>query len=118
MDVTVQEDVTKGFAAAREKFGRIDIVLNNAGCAVAGELEGVPVEAARRNFEINFWGSAQVSLEAVKFFREVNGPNVGGRLLVTGSLMGIINSPAVGYYVAGKHGELLFHSRISVKLRA
>ena len=118
LDVTVQEDVTKGFAAAREKFGRIDIVLNNAGCAVAGELEGVPVEAARRNFEINFWGSAQVSLEAVKFFREVNGPNVGGRLLVTGSLMGIINSPAVGYYVAGKHGELLFHSRISVELRA
>ena len=49
---------------------------------------------------------------------EVNGPNVGGRLLVTGSLMGIINSPAVGYYVAGKHGELLFHNRISVELRA
>lgn len=104
LDVTKSEEVAKGFAAAKEKFGRIDVVFNNAGYALSGELEGIPVEAARRNFEVNFWGSTQVSLEAIKFFREVNGPGVGGRLLVTGSLMGLMSLPCVGYYVATKHG--------------
>ncbi|KAK7692938.1 hypothetical protein QCA50_004579 [Cerrena zonata] len=116
LDVSNPEDITKGFAAAKEKFGRIDVVFNNAGYAVAGELEGTPTEAARRNFETNFWGSAQVSLEAVKFFREVNGPKVGGRLLVTGSLMGVMSSPAVGYYVASKHALQGFHESLTAEL--
>ncbi|CAL1707736.1 unnamed protein product [Somion occarium] len=116
LDVSRTQEIQDGFAAAREKFGRIDVVFNNAGYAIAGELECIPIPAAREVFDVDFWGSAQVSLEAVKFFREVNAPGVGGRLLVTGSLTGVITMPAVGYYSAAKHALQGFHETLASEL--
>jgi len=44
------------FAKAIEKFGRVDVVVNNAGYAVLGEVEVCPIESARDQFEVMFWG--------------------------------------------------------------
>ncbi|KAG2142958.1 NAD(P)-binding protein [Suillus clintonianus] len=101
LDVTNSAGVTAAFAKAKEVFGRIDVVLNNAGQCVIGEMESVSEEGARQMFEVNFWGAMHVSKEAVKFFREVNNP-IGGRLLQVSSRLGLVGGPATAFYSASK----------------
>ena len=78
--------------------------MSNAAFAALGEVEAVREEDARAMFEPNFWGAMHVTREAVKFFREVNGPSVGGRLLQVSSIVGITGGPGLGFYSASKCG--------------
>ncbi|OBZ73024.1 hypothetical protein A0H81_07099 [Grifola frondosa] len=103
VDVSKHGDIINAFAKTREVFGRLDVVFNNAGYAVMGEVEGTPDDVARAMFEVNFWGAAHVSQEAVKFFREVNKPGVGGRLIQISSGTGVTGWPSTGFYSATKH---------------
>ncbi|KAH7921105.1 NAD(P)-binding protein [Leucogyrophana mollusca] len=103
LDVTNQTDIDSAFAKTKEAFGRIDVVFNNAGFGVAGEIEGTPVDAARGMFDVNFWGASNVSRAAVNFFRQVNGPGVGGTILQISSVSGFAAPPCFGYYSASKH---------------
>jgi enoyl-[acyl-carrier-protein] reductase (NADH) len=52
LDVTKQEDVSQGFSKAREHFGRVDVVFNNASVAITGEFEGTSEEVACHLFEV------------------------------------------------------------------
>lgn len=99
LDVTNPAEVTAAFAAGRERFGRIDVVVNNAGFCVLAEVEGTSDHNARGIFEVNFWGASHVSREAVRFFREENQP-IGGRLVQVSSSAGIHPPPAIVYYGA------------------
>lgn len=99
LDVTKPAEIAAAFERAREVFGRIDVVLNNAGYGSLGEIEAQPDDVARGVFEVNFWGAANVSREAVKFFREANKPQ-GGRLIQITSMAGILGNPGIGYYTA------------------
>ncbi|PCH43825.1 NAD(P)-binding protein [Wolfiporia cocos MD-104 SS10] len=101
LDVTKPDQVTAAFAQAKRAFGRIDVVFNNAGAALFAETEGTPEEAARALFEVNFWGAANVSREAVRFFRDENKP-AGGIILQNTSMACFGNIPLIGYYTATK----------------
>ncbi|KAJ6490918.1 hypothetical protein C8R45DRAFT_991132 [Mycena sanguinolenta] len=101
-DVTKLDEVTSAFSAAIERFGRVDVVFNSAGYAIVGEIEAVPEAAARTLFDVNFWGAAAVSKEAVRIFRDVNPPGIGGRLLNVSSGVGFCAGPIVGMYAACK----------------
>ncbi|KAH0826056.1 NAD(P)-binding protein, partial [Lanmaoa asiatica] len=101
LDVTQHAEISAAFAKAQEAFGRVDVVFNNAGKMINGELESVDDEHAREMFEINFWGAAQVSREAVRFFRDINQPR-GGRLLQVSSGLGIVSRACYGHYSASK----------------
>ncbi|RDX45923.1 NAD(P)-binding protein, partial [Lentinus brumalis] len=48
LDVTNQQEIKEAFQKAKDAFGRIDVVVNNAGIVIAGEAEGTPEEAARK----------------------------------------------------------------------
>lgn len=97
LDVISPSAITSAFDAAIAKFGRIDIVYNNAGFGDLAEVEGTPIAAARSVFEVNFWGATTVSLEAVRVFRDVNVPR-GGRLLQVSSLVGLHATAGMGFY--------------------
>ncbi|KAH9942737.1 NAD(P)-binding protein [Amylocystis lapponica] len=99
VDVTKREQVVDAFSAAQKAFGRIDVVYNNAGVCILSEIEGTPEDKARYIFDVNFFGAASVTMEAVRVFREVNMPQ-GGRLLQASSAAGIVAFPGVGYYAA------------------
>ena len=103
VDVTNKDDIAAAFKYAEEKFGRIDIVFNNAGHGIMAEVEGTPDDVAKKMFDVNFWGAMNVSKETVRFFREVNKPQ-GGRLWNVSSMAGIFPIAALGYYSASKHG--------------
>lgn len=99
-DVTCSEDISNAFTQTINKFGRCDVVFNSAGYTILGEIESTPNDMARILFEVNFWGTANVSREAVRIFREVNPPNSGGRLLNMSSGAGFVGLPGIGYYSA------------------
>lgn len=105
LDVTKPKDVTEAFAKTQEVFGRIDVVFNNAGYLVVGEVEGTPEDVARALFEVTFWGAARISREAIRCFRDVNKPSVGGRLLINSSMAGLSALSGLGYYSASKCGK-------------
>ncbi|KAH8832341.1 NAD-P-binding protein [Flagelloscypha sp. PMI_526] len=81
LDVTSKSDIEAAFSTAIKSFGRVDVVYSNSGYGVLGELESVEEEMARSMFEVNLWGAANIALEAVRVFRDVNKP-AGGRLLL------------------------------------
>jgi NAD(P)-dependent dehydrogenase (short-subunit alcohol dehydrogenase family) len=109
VNVQSQEDVDAAFSKARETFGRIDVIYNNAGYSAVGEVEAMPMEDAKDMFEVgwaiycifascsltslqtNFFGATRISLASIKFFREVNDP-IGGRLILASSIYGIVVS--------------------------
>src|ERR1700733_2727068 len=61
LDVTDSDQITAAVKAAEGKFGRIDVLVNNAGIGYFGSFEESSIDEARRMFEINFWGLAEVT---------------------------------------------------------
>lgn len=104
VDVTIRNDIVAAFQKTKEVFGRLDVVVSNAGYAILGEIEGTPDDVAQAMFAVNFWGSMHVLQEAVRFFREVN-PVAGGRIIQITSGTGLVGYPACGLYSASKHGK-------------
>ena len=104
LDVAQPEEIKNAYSAALKQFGRIDVVFNNAGYALLSEVEGTPDDKARAMFDVNVFGAANVSREAVRVFRDVNKPQ-GGKLLQVSSMAAYKPTPAMVYYAATKLGE-------------
>jgi len=102
LDVVNDDQIEAAFAATKEHFGRLDVVVNNAGYGLFGEAEGIPLDEAREQIEVLFWGPVKVSLKAVKFFRE-NGPADKNKYIFNISTAGGYNGvPCLAFYSAGK----------------
>jgi NAD(P)-dependent dehydrogenase (short-subunit alcohol dehydrogenase family) len=86
LDVTDVESIKAAIAAALEKFGRIDAVVNNAGYGLLGAFESATPEQIDRQFQTNVFGLMNVCREILPYFREqkrgyiVNVASVGGRM--------------------------------------
>ena len=63
LDVVNDEQIETAFAATKEHFGRLDVVINNAGYGLFGEAEGLPLDEAREQVEVLFWGPVKISLK-------------------------------------------------------
>jgi NAD(P)-dependent dehydrogenase (short-subunit alcohol dehydrogenase family) len=99
LDVRDPEQIRVAFENAVQRFGRVDIVFNNAGICIISEAEGMSDEHGRELFEVLFWGAANVTKEAVKVFRERNDPP-GGRLLQVSSRTTLKIEAGIAHYAA------------------
>ncbi|KAG0697685.1 hypothetical protein DFH29DRAFT_1003532 [Suillus ampliporus] len=90
LDVTNEAQVKSVFVQAKDTFGHVDVVYNNAAQVFYQELEGIPMDRARALMDVNFWGAGTVSFEAVRFFREENLKGAGGMLVQVSSITGIM----------------------------
>ncbi len=99
LDVTDPSRVVDALHEARERFGRIDVVVNNAGYANVAPIETASEEDFRRQFETNFWGVYHVSRAAIPVLREQ-----GSGLIVQFSSVGgrVGGSPGIASYQAAK----------------
>ncbi|KAF8552529.1 NAD(P)-binding protein, partial [Imleria badia] len=101
LDVRDPEQIHAACENALERFGRVDVVFNNAGICIINEAEGMSDERGRELFDVLFWGAANVTKEAVKIFRDRNDPP-GGRLLQMSSRTALQVVAGVAHYAAAK----------------
>jgi NAD(P)-dependent dehydrogenase (short-subunit alcohol dehydrogenase family) len=100
LDVTKPEEIAASVAAAEARFGRIDVLVNNAGIGYFAAVEESDDGEVRRMFEINFWGLANMTRAALPGMRKRR----SGHIVNISSMGGIRGAPAVGYYNATKFG--------------
>jgi len=99
-DVADNAAVVALFAAALERFGRVDAVVHSAAVVAYGRLEDVPDEVFDHALDVNLLGTVRVARAALRLFRDQG----GGRLVLVGSLLGKIATPYMSSYIAGKWG--------------
>ncbi|KAI1773197.1 NAD(P)-binding protein [Hypoxylon cercidicola] len=123
LDVTSEDSIDAAVNTAVSKFGRIDVLVNNAGYALQGDTESALLpegQAQARNVvETNFWGTARLSLHAVRILRDEN-PKVGqqgGVVLNVTSLGGFAGFPGTAFYHAGKFAVEGFTESIRKEVR-
>ncbi|KAJ8474643.1 hypothetical protein ONZ45_g15879 [Pleurotus djamor] len=102
LDVTSSKEIDEAFKATQDHFGRLDVVVNSAGFSVLGEIEGMTEEDGRRQFDVLFWGPANISKKAAGFFREVNPPGVGGLVFNLTAGGGYSATPGFSYFCSAK----------------
>jgi NAD(P)-dependent dehydrogenase (short-subunit alcohol dehydrogenase family) len=102
-DVTIEADRLRLVAAARDRFGRIDALVNNAGYGTRGPVERVPVELIRRNFETNLFSLIALTQLVIPVMRDQPPGPVRGRIVNIGSVAGRIARPLSSVYDSTKH---------------
>ena len=98
LDVTNETDVKNAISETIKEFGRIDVLINNAGYAIVGAIEEVTNEQAKQQFDTNVFGVLNVTREALPILREQK----SGHIVNIGSLVGISAFPSFGLYSASK----------------
>jgi NAD(P)-dependent dehydrogenase (short-subunit alcohol dehydrogenase family) len=101
-DVTDQASVKAAFAKARETFGRLDVLFNNAGTfAVGTPLEDIPLDVWKRVVDVNLTGAFLCAQEAIRLMK-AQSPK-GGRIINNGSISAAVPRPLSAPYTATKH---------------
>jgi len=119
LDVTSVSSINGAVAAALEAFGRIDVLVNNAGYSVMGDTESTTEEQARRVVETDFWGTSKLTIHAMRVMREEN-PKTGqqgGVVMNVTSAGGFIGFPGSAYYNASKFAVEGFTESVSREVR-
>jgi len=98
LDVTDKNQVKESVSKALERFGAIDVLVNNAGIGYFGAIEESEEDEVRRMFETNFWGLAEMTRAVLPGMRERR----GGFIVNVSSIGGLVAFPTVGYYNATK----------------
>ena len=98
LDVTDRAAVFDAVETAHRRFGRLDVVVNNAGYGQFGLIEEVSEAEARAQFETNVFGALWVTQAALPILREQG----SGHILQVSSIGGISAFPNIGIYNASK----------------
>jgi len=98
LDVTDHQSVTNAFQQISSEFGKIDVVVNNAGFGADGVFEAMDDEFIRKQFETNVFGLMRVTREAMKHMR----PNKSGTIVQVASVGGRVAFPLYSIYHASK----------------
>ncbi len=98
MDVTDLGSIKNTLALAQKDFGKIDVVVNNAGYGVDGAFEAMSDDIIEKQFNTNVFGLMRVTREAIKHMR----PNGGGTIIQISSMGGKITFPLYSIYHATK----------------
>ena len=96
-DVTDEESVKSALDAIREREGRIDIVLANAGFGISGAVEFTDDADAKRQMDVNFFGVFHLVKNSIPYLRET-----GGRVMAVSSAAAIFSIPFQSFYSASK----------------
>ncbi|KAH7015501.1 3-oxoacyl-reductase [Ilyonectria destructans] len=114
LDVTNNDDVIKAVKAGHEKFGRIDVVVNNAGYANLAATEDIAIDDFRAQVDTNFLGVVYVTKAVLPILRQQG----SGHILQVSSLGGRLGSPGLCAYQASKWAVGGFSSVLSSEVKS
>jgi NAD(P)-dependent dehydrogenase (short-subunit alcohol dehydrogenase family) len=112
LDVTDPASIDAAVKATIAVFGRIDVLVNNAGSMVMGAVEEVSMADLREQFEVVFFGTAQVTKAVVPLLREQG----SGTIVQLSSLGGLKTYPGYGAYHAAKYAVEGFSETLAAEL--
>lgn len=112
LDVTRDEDIARAVEAAVDRFGGIDVLVNNAGRGLIGALEEVTDAEARSLFDLNVFGLINVTRAVVPVMREAG----HGKIVHIGSQSGFEGTPGASMYSATKFAVAGISESLSVEL--
>ncbi|MEV0071894.1 SDR family oxidoreductase [Amycolatopsis sp. NPDC050768] len=115
-DVASPEAVAALFAAVRERWGRLDLLVNNAGVSAGGTVADLSVERWRRTVDTNLTGMFLCAQQAVLLMKDQE--PMGGRIINNGSISAHAPRPASVAYTATKHAVTGLTKSISLDGRA
>jgi len=101
MDVTHEVDAQALAGMALREFGRLDIMICNAGFGYYGPIDDTPADVMRRMMDVNYMGTFHGARAALPIFRAQN----GGHLIFISSIVGRRGIPLMGAYTATKAAQ-------------
>jgi NAD(P)-dependent dehydrogenase (short-subunit alcohol dehydrogenase family) len=113
MDVTDDESMVAGIERIIEAHGRLDVLVNNAGYGSYGAVEDVPLDEARRQFEVNVFGLARL-IQLVTPHMRAQG---SGRIINVSSIGGKFYEPFGAWYHATKFAVEGFSDSLRMELK-
>ncbi len=109
LDVTKRDQVEAAVAQAHAHFGRLDVVINNAGYALLGAVEEASEADVRAEFETNFFGALAVIQTVLPLLRQQG----SGHILGVSSVAGVYANGVTGFYNASKWAFEALHESLS-----
>jgi NAD(P)-dependent dehydrogenase (short-subunit alcohol dehydrogenase family) len=113
LDVTDKAAVDAAIGEARARFGRLDVVINNAGYGLFGTIEEVNEAEARAQIETNLFGALWVTQAALPIMRAQK----SGHIIQVSSIGGVNAFPTVGLYHASKWGLEGFSQSLAAEVK-
>ena len=113
LDVTDANAVRNAVTKAYGHFGKLDVVLNNAGYALVGAVEEADETEVRAEFDTNFFGTLRVIQAALPILRRQR----SGHIIGLSSVAGIVAGPITGFYNASKFALEALHDSLSQEVK-
>ena len=113
LDVTDADQVQQAVQQAHAHFGRLDIVLNNAGYSLVGTVEEASEADVRAEFDTNYFGTLRVIQAALPLLRQQG----SGHILGVSSTLAHVAMPLIGFYCASKWAFEALHESLAQEIK-
>ncbi|WP_245967207.1 SDR family NAD(P)-dependent oxidoreductase [Ulvibacterium marinum] len=114
LDVTKPNQVKTALEQGYHYFGRLDVILNNAGYSLVGTIEESGLDDVRALYETNIFGALSVIQAALPLLRKQG----GGHILGVSSSLGLESMPVIGYYCSTKWAFEAIHESLAAEVKA
>ena len=114
LDVTNPEQVQQVVQQAHDHFGRLDVIVNNAGFSLIATAEEASDEQIQSLFDANYLGAVRVLRAALPLLRQQR----SGHVLGVSSSLGLTPMPLIGFYSASKAAVEALHETLAQEVKA
>lgn len=112
LDVTKPDQVQQAVERAHAHFGRLDVVVNNAGYSLVGTIEEASVAEVQALFDANVFGTLRVIQAVLPLLRQQG----HGHILGVSSSLGLVPAPLIGLYAASKATVESLHESLAAEV--
>lgn len=109
-DVSDPEQVASAVGKIGERYGRIDVLINNAGVGISGATELIPIEDVKTAMNVSYFGALYLTRACLKFMSK------GARIIFMSSIAGLTAIPFRSVYCSVKAAELMLGEALRLEL--